>query len=79
MRNWIAKNILLITGATAGAIAGFLYWKYIGCVTGSCAITSDPFRSTAYFALTGALLFSFFKKVRVKNALAKRQDDPLKK
>lgn len=49
-------------GAAAGAIAGFLYWKYVGCVTGTCAITSSPTRSTIYFALMGSLLFNLFKK-----------------
>ena len=53
---------LYFIGALAGALAGFLYWKYIGCLTGTCAITSNPFRSTLYFALMGALLFGLFKK-----------------
>jgi len=51
-----------IIGAVAGGIAGFLYWKYVGCVTGTCAITSKPLNSVLYFALFGALLLSFFKK-----------------
>jgi uncharacterized membrane protein YdjX (TVP38/TMEM64 family) len=53
---------LYFLGALVGALAGFLYWKYIGCLTGSCAITSNPIRSTLYFALMGALLFGLFKK-----------------
>jgi hypothetical protein len=53
---------LYFMGALAGALVGFLYWKYIGCLTGSCAITSNPIRSTLYFALMGTLLFSLFKK-----------------
>lgn len=62
MKNWMQKNKLYFTGALFGAIAGFLYWKYIGCLTGTCAITSNPIRSTIYFSLMGALLFSLFKK-----------------
>ena len=62
MKYWIIKNKLLFIGAVLGAIAGFLYWKYVGCLTGTCAITSNPIRSTIYFAVTGALLFSLFKK-----------------
>jgi hypothetical protein len=49
-------------GAIIGAIGGFLYWKYIGCLTGTCAITSNPIRSTLYFAVFGALIFGFLKK-----------------
>jgi hypothetical protein len=59
--NWILENKLLFIGAALGAVAGYLYWKYVGCVTGTCAITSNPFRSTIYFAIMGALLLSMFK------------------
>lgn len=62
MKNWMAKNKLLFIGAALGAIGGFLYWKYVGCLTGTCAITSNPARSTIYFAIMGALLFNLFKK-----------------
>ena len=62
MKKWVLQNKLYVIGALAGAVAGFLYWKYIGCVTGSCAITSDPTRSTIYFAVMGALLLGMFKK-----------------
>ncbi len=62
MKYWIIRNKLLFIGAVLGAIAGFLYWKYVGCLTGTCAITSNPIRSTIYFAVTGASLFSLFKK-----------------
>ncbi len=62
VKTWIVENRLILFGAAAGAIAGFLYWKYIGCLTGTCAITSNPLRSTIYFAVLGSLLFSLFKK-----------------
>ena len=62
MKSWILKNKMYFIGAITGAIGGFLYWKYIGCVTGTCAITSSPVNSTIYFALMGAVLFSAFKK-----------------
>lgn len=62
MKKWILENKLYIIGASVGALSGFLYWKYVGCLTGSCAITSSPVNSTLYFALMGALLFGFFKK-----------------
>lgn len=62
MKNWMAKNKLLFIGAALGAIGGFLYWKYVGCLMGTCAITSNPARSTIYFSVTGALVFNLFKK-----------------
>ena len=66
MKNWITKYKLYLIGAVAGAIAGFFYWKYVGCLTGSCAITSNPLRSTIYFALMGSLLFGLFENQKKK-------------
>jgi len=40
----------------AGAALGFAYYYFIGCTSGSCPITSNPFISTAYGALIGAVL-----------------------
>lgn len=62
MKKWINTNILYIIGAILGAIAGFLYWKLIGCSSGSCAITSKPLNSTIYGAVMGALILSLFRR-----------------
>ncbi len=62
MKNWITENKLYVIGAVIGALSGFLYWKYVGCLTGTCAITSSPVRSTIYFALLGSIVFSLFKQ-----------------
>ena len=66
MKNWMQKNKLYLIGALVGAIAGFLYWKYIGCLTGTCAITSNPIRSTIYGAVMGSLVLSIFNKSQKK-------------
>jgi hypothetical protein len=29
-----------------GAIAGYLYYHFVGCTSGQCAITSNPYMST---------------------------------
>jgi hypothetical protein len=62
MKKWFSKNYLLLIGAATGALSGFLYWKYIGCISGTCAITSKPLNSTLYFSVLGILVFSLFKK-----------------
>ncbi len=59
---WIFQNKLLVIGIITGAIAGFVYWKTIGCTDGTCMITSKWHNSTAYGAIMGGLLFSMFKK-----------------
>lgn len=68
MKIFLKKNILTIIGVPLGALAGFLYWKFVGCNSGSCAITSNPFNSTIYGAAMGGLLFSIFKNNKNKTA-----------
>jgi membrane associated rhomboid family serine protease len=55
------KNNLWILGALVGSIAGYLYWKFVGCNSGSCLITSSSVNSTIYFGVMGALLVSLFQ------------------
>ncbi len=59
--NLIKSNKLILIGAAIGALGGFAYYHYIGCASGTCAITSNPMNSTLYGALIGGLLFSMFK------------------
>lgn len=66
MKSFILRNKLYVIGAVLGALAGFLYWKFVGCASGTCMITSDPLRSTAYGAVMGSLLLSLFQKEEKK-------------
>lgn len=47
------KYLLKFSPVLLGALGGFLYYTFIGC-NGSCAITGNPWISTAYGALIGA-------------------------
>lgn len=47
-------------GTTIGAIGGFMYWKFVGCIDGTCAIWSNPTRATLYGAIMGGLLLLAF-------------------
>jgi hypothetical protein len=55
------KYWLTILGVLLGAIAGYLYYHFVGCASGTCAITSRPVNSTLYGALMGGLMFSAFQ------------------
>ena len=62
MRDFFKKYQLTIIGVILGAISGYLYYHFVGCNSGTCAITSKPLNSTLYGALMGALLLNIFKK-----------------
>jgi len=49
-------------GVIIGMIGGFAYYYFIGCSSGSCPITSNPYISTFYGALIGGVLFYKPKK-----------------
>lgn len=56
----MTRKAILINaiGIIIGAVAGYLYYFYVGCASGTCAITSKPLNSTLYGALMGGLLFN---------------------
>jgi hypothetical protein len=53
------KMIKLVAFIVVGGAMGFAYYKFVGCATGTCPITSNPFISTLYGALMGAVLSGF--------------------
>ena len=59
---FIKKHFLTIIGILIGSLGGYAYYFFVGCASGSCAITSNPLNSTLYGAMMGGLLFSAFKK-----------------
>jgi phage shock protein E len=65
--NFIVKHKLTIIGIVVGAIGGYLYYHYIGCMSGTCPITSQPLNSTLYGAMMGGLLLNTFKKEKKDN------------
>ena len=62
----LLKNKLIILGVLAGAIAGYAYFYFVGCSSGTCAITSKPLNSTLYGAMMGGLFFNLFQKEKPK-------------
>lgn len=61
--------IITAAGVIVGAVAGYLYYHYVGCVSGTCSITSKPLNSTLYGSLMGGLLFNLFGKEKKKDTL----------
>ncbi len=50
LRLW--KRLGWIAG---GGIAGFAWYYFVGCTSGSCPISANPYISTGYGALMGVL------------------------
>ncbi len=46
----------VLIGILIGCLLGFGYYKLVGCPTGGCPITSNPWTSTLYGALMGLLI-----------------------
>jgi hypothetical protein len=55
-----------IIGLFAGGIVGFIYYKTVGCSSGSCTITSNPWLSVIWGSMIGYLSGSIFNKKKKK-------------
>ncbi len=51
-----------------GAVGGFLYWKFVGCTSGTCPIRSVWYYSTLWGAAMGYLLGDLFGSFLLKRA-----------
>ena len=51
----IKKIFSLLFPLSLGALAGFLYWYFIGCSSGTCPISAHWWTSTSYGLLVGAV------------------------
>ncbi len=48
----------MLIGGVVGAVLGFALYKFVGCKTGACPITANPFISMAIYGFVGAMLAS---------------------
>ncbi len=66
MKKRLKKYGIYLIFAGIGAAAGFAYWYFIGCKSGTCPITSKWMNTTLYGALlgylAGDLILGMFKK-----------------
>jgi hypothetical protein len=52
----IKSKVVSIVFLILGGVFGLLYWKFVGCSTGTCPITSHWYASTLYGMLMGWLI-----------------------
>ncbi len=55
-KNAFVRYLPMLIAAIVGAAGGYLYYRFVGCVSGSCAITSNPYISTLFGAVIGGLI-----------------------
>ena len=46
----------LILGAVAGAAVGYAMYRFVGCKTGACPLTANPYTAMIIYSLFGALI-----------------------
>jgi hypothetical protein len=51
LKTWGFWKPLIMT--TLGCLGGFLYYHFVGCASGTCAITSNPYASIAFGGFLG--------------------------
>lgn len=56
MSKFIIKYKWKLVGVLVGAMAGFAYWYFIGCNSGTCPIQANWHTSTMYGGLIGFVL-----------------------
>jgi len=49
------EKVKVIIGVIVGGILGYLLYRFVGCKTGTCIITSKPWSSILYGMLLGLL------------------------
>jgi p-aminobenzoyl-glutamate transporter AbgT len=54
-KGFFTRYLPEIAGTVAGIIGGFLYWKYVGCVSGTCAIKSNWYLMIPWAGVLGFL------------------------
>ncbi len=52
----VSVIVRLIIGAIVGGLIGYGMYRFIGCSSGACPITSNPWISSLFGMVIGALL-----------------------
>jgi hypothetical protein len=51
----MTTTVKVLLGAAIGAAIGLAMYKFVGCKTGACPMTANPWIAMAIFGLLGAM------------------------
>jgi len=74
MKEFLKKHLVTLLLGAVGAAGGFIYWKYVGCLSGTCPIKSVWYLSTIYGALLGVLAGGLLIELINKNKKQKNYE-----
>jgi len=66
MKQFIRNRKFEIIGGILGIIGGYLYWKYVGCISGTCPIQANWYSMVPYGLVMGILVGGLFKPKKGK-------------
>lgn len=78
MKAFLKNKRIQIFIAISGGVGGFLYWKFIGCVSGTCPIKSVWYWSTLWGLLMGYLVGDIIYDFLKKRGKKERKEDERK-
>jgi len=66
MKLRIKGSAFQIIGVVLGGFGGYIYYSKVGCASGTCAITSNPYLSIIWGSIMGYLVLNIFSSKRKK-------------
>jgi hypothetical protein len=75
MKTVLKSKTIQIAFALIGVLGGFLYWKFVGCESGTCAIKSVWYWSTLWGAVVGYLVGDFISDFINKRKKSKNENN----
>ena len=78
MKDVLKSKKIQIAYTLAGGLGGFLYWRFIGCVSGTCPIKSVWYWSTLWGGVLGYLIGDIIYDILKKRRKKKEREDERK-
>lgn len=72
----IGKYKWMVIGGIVGLMAGYAYWYFIGCSSGTCPITSNPINSSIYGTILGMMVANMFEETKNHKSKTDNQIKP---